>query len=169
MAPKREPVLSELPIPPASSNPPRTFRIPADYYAASPDEVRPLFPRWVTFGCGAAAAVFLLLGFAGGAVIAHNGLGPLMDPLLGSMQGELDGMYAKDVTPIERKALDGELTALRANVRTGKVSMTDLNPLLQLMRDDVSDEKLTRQEASTLAAKIHAVNNPATPRPAATH
>lgn len=124
----------------------------------------------MTLGCGTAAALFLLLGFIGGAVVARNGLGPLMDPMIGSMQKEMNSMYAKDVTPGERTALDGELTALRGNVRSGKVAVGELNPVLQSLREAVSDESISHAEAVSLTQKMHTLNTarPKT-RPAAKH
>ena len=44
-------------IPSAPEPRPLPFHRPADYYAAPLSEVRPIFPRWVPFGCGSASLV----------------------------------------------------------------------------------------------------------------
>src|SRR5436305_1140681 len=98
-------------------------RLPADYYADPLSEVRPIFPRWVPLGCGAAAAVFLVLGFAAGAVIMHTGLGKIMAFFVGVSTGELAPLMRKDVTPAQRQALNQELSQLTKNLETDKTNL----------------------------------------------
>ena len=118
-----DPTSPDLDLNPSDSSPPPRFHIPADYYAAPTADIRPLFPRGVKLGCGVASAVLLLIIFAAGAVVAHRGIGKLMDPLLGMMSDEISSMYAKDVTPPQRNALAGEITALREGIRNGRVQI----------------------------------------------
>src|SRR5437868_7023474 len=99
------------------------LRPPADYYAAPPSEKRPLFPRWVSLGCGIASAAFLVVGFATAAIVMHTGLGKLMAVVLDMSASELPPLMGKDVTPAQRQALNQELTQLSKNVETDKTNL----------------------------------------------
>lgn len=159
--------MSESTFTPPDSQEPRpaspSFRLPADYYA-TPVDARPLFPRWVPIGCGIAAAVFIAVLFIGGAVVSHGGMGRGMDFVLGMMQDEMSGMYAADVPPVSRKALESELESLRANIRTERVKVSNLDPVMTTLREAISDRKLTNAEVEDLRKKIRAANTPAPPK-----
>ena len=139
------------------------FRLPADYYS-TPVGTRRLFPRWVPIGCGIAAAVFIAVLFIGGAVVSHGGMGRGMDFVLGMMQDEMSGMYAADVPPSSRNALESELTSLRANIRTERVKVANLDPVMSTLRDAISDRTLTNAEVEQLRKKIREANSPAPPK-----
>lgn len=130
--------------------PPRSFRLPADYYTAPWSDVRPLFPRWVPVGCGTAAAVILVLLFAGGAIVSGPRLAQLMDYILGTSLGELKGMYAADVTPGQKNQFDAEVNRLRDGLRSDKVSLQNLQPFLKTMESAIADKKVTAAEMETL-------------------
>ena len=154
--------MSEVIPPPAEPQPPSPslpFRQPADYYS-SPVEARPIFPRWVPIGCGTAAAVLVVILFIGGAVVSRGGLGPVMDFLLGMMQREMTAMYAPDVPAAERKALESELDGFRANIRTERVPLARLDPVMTSLREAISDNKLTTAEVEELRKKIREANTP---------
>jgi hypothetical protein len=145
-----------------SSNPPPEslpFRRPADYYSTPIADVKPLFPRWVPFGCGTAAIVLLVIVFIGGMVAARGGMGQLFDMMFGSMQGEIDKMFTKDVSPAQRAAFDGEMKTMRDTVRQNRLPIDRLQPLLRTMRDVTSDEHVTPAEADQLTKEMHAINN----------
>jgi hypothetical protein len=141
------------------------FRTPLRYYSSPEAEVRPIVPRGVAIGCGLVSATLLLVLFGGGALVAHVGLGRLMDPLLGRMTGELATMYTKDVTPQERKQLADEITRLRENIRSGKVSVASLDPVMSALREAVSDQRITAAEAEKLARQVHDLNAAPAPKP----
>jgi hypothetical protein len=143
-------------IPPDTSSRSR-LRTPYEYYA-SPETKRPIFPRGLGLGCGIASVLFLLVIFIGGAVVARNGLGRFMDPLLGMMADEMDPMYTKDVTPADRKALADEITRLRENVRSGKVPVARLQTVMTSLREAISDQRITPDEAQSLTKQIHETN-----------
>src|SRR5579884_1621991 len=84
----------------APASPP--FRRPADYYSSPVGEKKPLFPRWVPFGCGSAAIVLLVVVFLAGIFAAHGGMGQLLDLMFGQMQGDIDKMFTKDVQPAQK-------------------------------------------------------------------
>ena len=128
----------------------RRFVWPAEYYSG-PSPVAVL-PRGVTFGCGAAALVALLLIFAGGAFMASGGLVDLMDLTLGMSMGELRGMYTSDVTPAQKKEVDDAIEQLRSGMRDRKVSVARLQPVLETMRKAIGDKKVTPAEARSLTA-----------------
>ena len=144
-----------------SSNPPSEslpFRRPADYYSTPLADVKPLFPRWVPFGCGTAAIVLLVIVFLGVIFAARGGMGQLFDMMFGSMQGEIDKMFTKDVSPAQRAAFDGEMKTMRDRVRQNRLPIDRLQPLLRTMRDVTSDEHVTPAEADQLTKEMHAIN-----------
>jgi hypothetical protein len=128
----------------------RRFVWPAEYYSGPTPAA--VLPRGVTFGCGAAALVVVILVFAGGAFLASGGLTQLMDLALGMSMGDLRGMYTKDVTPAQKKELDTAMEQLRAGLRNGKVPVGQLQPVLESMRVVITDQKVTPDEVRTLAA-----------------
>jgi hypothetical protein len=157
--------LSEVIPPPPEPQPPSPslpFRLPADYYN-SPVDARPIFPRWVPIGCGIAAALLVVILFIGGAVVSRGGMGPVMDFLLGMMQSEMTTMYASDVPLEERKALETEMNAFRANIRSGRVSIVKLDPVMSSIREAIADKKLTTAEIEGLRKKIREANTPKAP------
>jgi hypothetical protein len=123
---------------------------PADYYAG-PSPVAVL-PRGVTFGCGAASIVALILLAGGGAFMASGGIVDLMDLVFGMSLGEVRGMYTSDVTAAQKKELEEAIESLRTNLRSGKVSVAALDPVLQTMRKGVSDQKMHPAEVEALTA-----------------
>lgn len=153
-----------VPIQPEPASPSRV-RVPADYYGSSPAEVRPIFPRWVSTGCGVTAAVLLVVAFVGGAFIAHTGVGKLMDLLLGSMQGEMAPMFAKNVSPAQRAALESEFDRLRANVRSERISIAKLDPVISAVRDASADHEITPEEAAKMTAAMKALNDAPVKKP----
>lgn len=146
------------------STPPRRFVWPAEYYSGPTPAA--VLPRGVTFGCGAASLVALLLLFAGGAFMASGGIVDLMDLALGMSMGELRGMYAADVTPAQKKEVDDAIEQVRAGLRDKKVSVAQLQPMMETMRKAIADQKVTSAEAKTLADAARNVGR-ASARPAA--
>ncbi len=135
--------------------PPRSFRLPADYYTSPLSEVRPLFPYWVPMGCGIASAVILVLLFAAGAVINGPRLAQFMDYVLGTSLGELKGMYAADINATQKAQFDTEVNRLREGLRKDKVSIKNLQPFLKAMESAISDKKVTAGELETLTKSAH--------------
>jgi hypothetical protein len=146
------------------------FRRPADYYGAPPSDVRPLFPRWVPFGCGAASLVAIAVLFTAGVLAAGGRGSALFGAMFGMMQDEIHGMYTREVTPAEKAAFDAEMKALRANLTAGKVSMDRLQPLLHAIRDVSTDSRVTPEETKRLTEAAREINRgaPALTRPSAT-
>jgi hypothetical protein len=149
--------LSDI-LPPAPEPRPLPFRRPADYYAAPLSDVRPLFPRWVPLGCGAASLVMMIALFAAGAWAGGGKGGSIFATLFGTMQNEVHDMYTKDVTPAQKAAFDAEMNALKTNLGNGKVSIDRLQPLLHEMRDASMDSKITPAEVAQLTKAAHDVN-----------
>src|SRR5437763_12118625 len=89
------------------------FRRPADYYSTPIGDAKPLFPRWVPYGCGTAAIVFLIVVCAGGFFAVHGGMGQLLDMMFGSMQTEIDKMFTKEVSPAQKAAFEREMKTMR--------------------------------------------------------
>jgi hypothetical protein len=135
------------------------FRRPADYYSSPVGDQKPLFPKWVPYGCGSAAIVLLVVVFLAGVFAARGGMGQLLDLMFGSMQGEIDRMFTKDVLPPQKAAFDREMKALRDRVRQNRLPIDRLQPLLRDLRDAVSDERVTPAEAEQLTKEMHALNS----------
>jgi hypothetical protein len=135
------------------------FRRPGDYYSTPVGDARPLFPRWVPFGCGIASIIVLLLVFAVGAAVSTGALGELLDLMFGSMQGEIDKMFTPEVKAPQKAAFDAEMKTMRASIRANRLSLDRLQPLLRSMRDASSDEHITPQETEQLIHEIHDINN----------
>ena len=134
------------------------FRRPADYYSTPVGDKRPLFPRWVPYGCGIASIALLVIVFVGGYFAVHGGMGQLLDFMFGSMQGEVQKMFAKDVTAAQKAAFDREMKTMRDKVRENRLPMDRLQPLLKTMRDVVEDEHVTSAEADQLTREMHQIN-----------
>jgi len=149
--------LSDI-IPTAPEPRPLPFRRPADYYAAPLSEVRPIFPRWVPFGCGAASLLAVLVLFAGGAVAGSGKGGALFATLFSAMGDEIKGMYGKDVTAAQKTAFDAEMKTLRKSLADGKVSIDQLQPFLQTIRDVSTDSSVSAAEAEKLTKAAREVN-----------
>lgn len=133
----------------------QTFRFPADYYSSPVADVRPLFPKWVPFGCGTASAVFLVLLFIGGAFFTGSRLGEVIDLMLGTTLGELRTMYAPDVTAAQKATFEAEVAKMREGIRAQKVPVQDVQPFLKAMQGVVRDRKVTGQELSDLTKAAH--------------
>jgi len=89
-----------------------------------------------------------------------------MDFSLGMSMGDVRGMMAADVTPAQKKDLEDAIEQLRGGLRTGKVSVGQLQPVLETMRKGISDRKLTSAEVQSLTAaarKASAAKLPARP------
>ena len=144
--------------PGASPTPSLPFRRPADYYATPVGDAKPLFPRWVPFGCGIASIVLIVVVFAGGYFAVHGGMGQLMDFMFGSMHDEVVKMFTKDVSAAQKAAFEQEMKMRRDKVRQNRLPVDRLQPLLQTMRDVTEDEHVTPAEADQLTKEMHAIN-----------
>src|SRR5206468_749053 len=119
---------------------------------------RPIFPRWVSYGCGAASLLVIVVLFVAGSFAGSGKAGSLFAALFGTMQDELHGMFTKQVTPAEKAAFDAEMKTLRGNLSAGKVSIDRLQPLLHAIRDASMDSSVTPDEAARLTKAAHDVN-----------
>ncbi|HYK05898.1 MAG TPA: hypothetical protein VE974_29415 [Thermoanaerobaculia bacterium] len=139
------------------TNEKRGFVWPADYYSSATPA--PAVPSALTYGCGAASLLVLLVIFAGGAFVSGSGLSSFMDMALGMSLGEMRGMYAAEVTPARKQSLEAEVEKMREGLRGGKVSIVALQPFMQNLQGAITDRKVTAQEAALLeesARKISA-------------
>ncbi len=131
---------------------------PADYYSG-PSPVAVL-PRGVTFGCGAASIVALILLAGGGAWLSSGGMVQFMDITFGMSMGEVRGMFTPDVTAAQKKELEDSIESLRENLRNKKVPVANLNPVLQTMRKGIADRKMQPAEVEALTAAARKANQP---------
>ena len=137
---------------------PRRISWPADYYSGpSP---RAVLPRGVTYGCGAASVVVLILVFAGGAFLSSGGMVDFMDLVFGMTMGKIRAMYTKDVTEPQKKELEASIEALRKSVRERKVPVGKLDPVLQTIRKTMSDTKLNPAEVQQVTAAARKASQP---------
>lgn len=139
---------SETPTP--QRVPDRSFRWPADYYAAPLSEVRPVFPRWVPYGCGAAAVAFFLLLIGAGIALSGERLKGFLDLMIGMTLGQMKPMYQSDITAEQKAAFDREVEAMREKLRNSQISVQHVQPFFQQMQKAVGDEKVTSEELEKL-------------------
>ena len=140
------------------------FRRPADYYSTPVGEAKPLFPRWVPYGCGTASIVLILIVFAAGYFAVHGGMSRMMDLMFSSMQGEIEKMFTKDVSPTQKASYEREMKRLRDSVRQNRLPVDRLQPLLRTMRDVTEDEHVTPAEADQLTKEMHEINTAPPPK-----
>ncbi len=150
--------MSDL-IPAAPEPPPLPFRRPADYYAAPLSDVRPIFPRWVPYGCGTASLIVILVLFGAGVLASRGKGGSIFATIFGTMQDEIHGMFTKEVTAADKSLFDAEMKTLRGNLADGKVSIDHLQPLLHAIRVASIDSKITPDETKRLTQAAHEVNS----------
>ena len=93
----------------------------------------------------------ILVAF-GGAWMAAGGIVDVMDLSLGMTIGEVRGMFKSDVTAAQKKELDTAFEAMRENLRTGKMPIAALNPVLETMRDAMDDKSVSAEEVRALIA-----------------
>lgn len=147
-----------------------SFRKPADYYTSPIDESARVFPRWVPFGCGSASIVLLIVLALVAVGVSKGAFGQLFEYVFAQMQGELDKMMTPDVTPPQKAGLDREMKTMRDAIRTNKLKIDRLQPLMRDIRDISADERVTSAEVQRLTRELQALNQPpAPPRPAAAH
>lgn len=151
-----EPPPLEVP-PPPPVRPALPFRLPAEYYS-SPDRPPAIFPRAVPMGCGTASLVFLIVFFAGGAVISRGGGGVFMDSLFGKLQSEIDGEFTKDVPAAQRAEFDAQFNRLRARLKGQHADFKRLQPLLRKISETTGDSKVTPDEAKSLTDALRDAN-----------
>ena len=128
----------------------RGFRLPADYYSAPLSEVRPIFPRWAPYGCGIAAAAFLVLLFISGALLNGPAIGQGFDFIIGMSLGELRPMMTKEVTSEQKDVFENEVKALREGLRNNRVEIARMQPFIQTMQKVIGDKKVTPEELGEL-------------------
>jgi hypothetical protein len=143
----------------------RPYLRPADYYStATPQAILPL---WARYGCGALSLFILILVFVGGAIFSTGGgLTQFMDFAFGMTMGEVRGMYQPAVTDAQKKALEAEIETLREHLRTERISVASINPVLQTINRAIGDEKLQPAEVDAIigaARKANASAKPAKP------
>jgi hypothetical protein len=132
------------------------FLWPAEYYSGP---LRPpVLPQWAPFGCGAAAVVVLILVFAGGAFLSSGGFIDVMDFAIGMSASEMKGQYAAEVTAAQRKALDDEVALMLKNFREEKISVVQMQPFLESLRNASGDRKVTAPEAESLQGIVRRIN-----------
>lgn len=130
--------------------PQRSFRVPADYYSAPLAEVKPIFPAWLPWGCGAAAALFLVVLFVSGALLTGPRLNALIDLTLGMTLGELKGMYVPQITEAQKTSFDAEVKRMRQHLTASKITARDIQPFLQGVQKAIGDDKVTPAELDQL-------------------
>jgi hypothetical protein len=140
-------------------------QMPAEYYSAPVDESKRIVPRGVLLGCGAAAAIGLLIIFAIGAFLASGGMATFLDFALGQTLGEVRGLYASDVSPAQKQTLEAELDALRKQVRDEKLPITRLSPVLTELQSSIKDRSVRSEEVERLREKIREASAPGTATP----
>jgi len=135
----------------------RSFVWPADYYSSpTPESV---LPKWVTFGCGAASIAALIIIFAVGAWLATGGMTDLIGFVIGTSASEISRQYADDVPDAQKKAISDELDAVVRHLRANELTVVQVQPFLQRLREVSADQKITRAEATGLETLLKGINS----------
>jgi hypothetical protein len=134
---------------PPNDSPTRRFRLPSDYYSAPLSEVRPVFPRWVPYGCGIGAAVAIIALFATGAILTGPRLAQGLDFVIGMSLGDLRGMF-QGVSTEQKDAFEREVKAMRDGLNANRVPVAAVQPFLQAMQKAITDKKVTPEEVEQL-------------------
>jgi len=151
-------------VPPETPAKP-SFQLPAEYYS-TPVSAKPLVASWVPFGCGGAALFFLVILFVGGTLISGDTLSGLFDFTFSQMQPEIERTFASDVSPAQRAAFAAEMNTTRANIRAKKIDFRSMQPLMETMKDAMSDKLVNAAETEQLMREMRKANaEAAKPRP----
>lgn len=135
----------------------RSFVWPADYYSSpTPASV---FPKWVTFGCGAASIAALAIIFVVGAWLASGGMASVIGFTLGASATEMSKQYADDIPEAQKKAISNELDTAIRSLRAKELSVSQVQPFLQRLREVSADRKITRAEATGLETLLKKINS----------
>ena len=140
---------------------PRQFVLPAEYYDAPESGARPLFPKWVPYGCGAISILFLIVLVGGGTLVSSGGAGSLFSKLFGKMHDEMAGQFTKDVTPQQKAAFDSEFRTFNANLDKGTMPITKVDEVAQKLRDTAGDGKVTSSEVDQIVKMLDDANREA--------
>ncbi|MGN6186708.1 MAG: hypothetical protein ACTHQM_23985 [Thermoanaerobaculia bacterium] len=138
------------------TQPERRLVLPAEYYSS--ETPRPILPSWVKYGCGGLSLFVLIVVFAGGAWLAGGGMVDFMDLVFGMSMGEMRPLLTKDVTDAQKQTLEKEIETLRANLRERRITVQQLDPMLQAMRRATSDTKVTPAEVEEMTAAARKLN-----------
>jgi hypothetical protein len=136
---------------------PRRFVWPSDYYSSATPP--PVLGRGVSYGCGIASVVVLLIVFAGGALLSSGGFTTFIDFAIGMSLGEMKKQYTAEVTPEQRASFEKESLQLREHLRADRVNLPAVQPFLQGVSNASMDRKVTLAEVRQLemiARKINA-------------
>ncbi len=147
---------SALEPPPAPAPNPLPFQRPADYYADPETRLRPLFPRWVSIGCGWISVIFVVLVFAAGAFAPRSGV--IVDWFFGKLQEDLTHSFSADVTTVQKQAFAAEMQTMRAAARNGKLKIESTQKFLKLATEVDGDDKIDHAEADKLIGAAREVN-----------
>ena len=140
---------------------PRQFQLPAEYYDAPLTDVRPIFPKWVPYGCGSVSIVFLMAIFAGGTLFSSGQAGNLMATLFARMHDEMARQYTPDVKPQQKAAFDSEFQAFEANLRNGTAPFDRVETLVQAVQEASGDGKITPAEVDKVVKTLDDINRAA--------
>jgi hypothetical protein len=138
------------------SDPERRFVWPADYYSSATPP--PVLGRGVSYGCGIASVVVLLIIFIGGALMSSGGFTNFVDFALGMSLGEMRKQYTSDVTPAQRTSFENESLRLRENLRANRIGLPAVQPFLQGVSSASADRKVTLAEVRQLELIARKVN-----------
>ncbi len=150
--------LLEQIVPPDPAPTALPFRLPADYYSSPSADANRIVPRWIPFGCGAAALVFLLGLFAAGAFVTGGGGAAIIGFFFDTMQGDVERLFTPDVTPSMRADFEREWKRLETNMTSRRVPLDKFQGVLLQMQEAIEDKHVDGSELEKLTGKIRSVN-----------
>ncbi len=88
----------------------------------------------------------------------RGGAGKMLNFAFNTIQRDSSRMMGPDVTPSQREAFQAEFTRFRKNISDGRAPMTEVQKVLNEMRDAVGDRKLTPDEVDGLTELMKGIN-----------
>ena len=152
--------ISEQAAPSQAVEPHPPFPRPADYYASPLDNRRRL-PKWVPLTCGSLSIVGLLILLLGGTFLMNDGMPQMMAFLFLQLQGEVSNAFSTEVPEKERQVLIDHMKEIRENLRSGRVSPSEVLPIVQSMQELMKDGELTPAEVAGLTTDLEEINGKA--------
>ena len=140
-----------------------SYQSPADYYATPPPAPggRSGCPKWLLTGCGLGGCLMLILIFVGGAFFMKSGMPKVLDYAFSKVESEVSAIAAPEVTIEQKDALRDEIARFRANIRTEKVDVTQIQPVLKKLQTATGDQRLSPEEFNELTSDLRILNDKA--------
>lgn len=163
MSDEQPPIITPPTEPPASGDDVTakgSYQVPADYYsnpAAAGRDDRPGCPKWIPIGCGLGGCLFIILLFLGGSMLVNSKGGRVTVWLVSQMNEDVQRRLTVDVPAEQRAELSTVFKQIEELARAEKVTLVELQAVMQEYRTAVNDNRVDGVEARELVTAAQAV------------